>query len=313
MVSGFLGTVISLERAVAINRPWAYVVPALAGLGALALLAGLPASIGGMAAVLAAAGLVCIFAVLTSGEPSAHLGVMTAGASCWLGGAIVWLAGGGVATSAWWWVGFLVLTIIGERMELNRVRRLPAWGSACIFGLAMLLVAGLVLAYFRPDPGVRLIGATMLGAAVWLLQFDVARRTLSSRGLSRFVSVCLLSGFVWLGVSGVLAFWHGPQVAGPLYDAQIHTVFVGFVLSMIIGHAPVVLPAVLMLPLRYRPISYLPLFVLHATLLVRVTGDLIGNPALQRWGGVGNVAAVVLFVLLSVFSASRRADRRSPD
>ncbi len=61
-------------------------------------------------------------------------------------------------------------------------------------------------------------------------------------------------GHVWLGVAGGLALWLGPQWAGPLYDAQLHAVFVGFVLSMILGQAPVVFPSVLVLPLRYRPV-----------------------------------------------------------
>src|SRR5574341_761471 len=46
MISGFLGTLISLERAVALaarlKARWPYVAPAATGLGGLALLAGLP-------------------------------------------------------------------------------------------------------------------------------------------------------------------------------------------------------------------------------------------------------------------------------
>ena len=38
MISGFFGTLISLERAVALNRPVAYAAPALSTVGALALL-----------------------------------------------------------------------------------------------------------------------------------------------------------------------------------------------------------------------------------------------------------------------------------
>src|SRR5690606_36486974 len=42
MVSGFLGTLIAVERAVAMGRRVVYAVPLLTGLGALALLLGLP-------------------------------------------------------------------------------------------------------------------------------------------------------------------------------------------------------------------------------------------------------------------------------
>src|SRR5690242_17601442 len=42
MISAFFGTVISLERAVAVGRAWAYLGPAAAGLGGVLLLAGSP-------------------------------------------------------------------------------------------------------------------------------------------------------------------------------------------------------------------------------------------------------------------------------
>jgi len=42
MIAGFLGTVISLERAVALGRWWAYTAPALSAAGALALIASAP-------------------------------------------------------------------------------------------------------------------------------------------------------------------------------------------------------------------------------------------------------------------------------
>ena len=48
MISGFLGTVISLERAVAIGRWWAYSAPALSGIAAVTLIVGAPVLAGGI-------------------------------------------------------------------------------------------------------------------------------------------------------------------------------------------------------------------------------------------------------------------------
>lgn len=309
MVSGFLGTVISLERAVAIDRPWAFAVPATAALGALSLLFGLPWTYAALAGVVAAAGLAGLFGVLLARDPAVHTVVMAVGALAWLGGALAWLAGQPFATSAWWWAGFLVLTIVGERIELNRVRQLGPGGRRVLLSLVGLLVVALVVAHLAPPFGVRLIGAALVGCAAWLLRYDVARRTVRGEGLTRFVAVCLLAGYAWLGVAGALAIAYGAQWAGPAYDAQLHAVFVGFVLSMIFGHAPVVLPAVLMLRLSYRPIAYLPLLVLHVALVVRVIGDLAGAPAPRALGGIGTVAGVLLFVAFSGFSALAPAPR----
>lgn len=43
-------------------------------------------------------------------------------------------------------------------------------------------------------------------------------------------------------MSGALALMAGQQVAGPLYDAMLHTFFLGFVFGMIFGHAPIIFP-----------------------------------------------------------------------
>jgi hypothetical protein len=58
MISAFLGTVISLERAVALGRGWAYAAPAAAGIGGIALLAGAPLVVTQVLTVVAAAILV---------------------------------------------------------------------------------------------------------------------------------------------------------------------------------------------------------------------------------------------------------------
>jgi hypothetical protein len=63
--------------------------------------------------------------------------------------------------------------------------------------------------------------------------------------------------------------------AGPLYDAMLHTMFIGFVFSMIFGHAPVSIPAIMGIPIKYSPIFYVHLGLLHISLALRVTGDLL--------------------------------------
>ena len=60
MVCGFLGTLISLERAVALGRWWGYIGPLLAGLGSLALTVGLYPGLGMLLIALGGMGLVGI-------------------------------------------------------------------------------------------------------------------------------------------------------------------------------------------------------------------------------------------------------------
>ena len=41
--------------------------------------------------------------------------------------------------------------------------------------------------------------AALLGLAIWLMAFDIARRTIAASGLSRYMAACLLAGYAWLG------------------------------------------------------------------------------------------------------------------
>ena len=88
MALGFLGTLVSLERAVALGRWWSYAAPLAAGLGALAALAGAPGGLG--PALLTLAGLVLLAAhlVLQRMAPSAHNAVMGLGALAWSAAAV---------------------------------------------------------------------------------------------------------------------------------------------------------------------------------------------------------------------------------
>ena len=123
-------------------------------------------------------------------------------------------------------------------------------------------------------------------------------------------------GYVWLGAAGALLIITRSVAPGTSYDAVLHSVFVGFVVSMIFGHAPIVFPAVLGLPMPYTPAAYVPFAVLHVSVVTRVVGDLFEDVAqLRAYGALGNAIAILLFmatVIASIAwaSARRRSDRR---
>jgi hypothetical protein len=110
--------------------------------------------------------------------------------------------------------------------------------------------------------------------SAWLFRYDVARRTVRQGGLTRFMAVCLLSGYSWLALAGALALCSPGDMAGPAYDAMVHALFVGFVFAMIFGHAPVIFPAVLGGRMIFRSRFYVHLALLHVSLAMRVVGDL---------------------------------------
>lgn len=299
-VCGVIGTLISLERAVALGRLWAFVSPALAALGGLALLIGLPGALGAALITLGSGALLAVFAVILPRMPARFLITMALGALSWLCGNLLWLTGQPIALVVPWWAGFLILTIAGERLELGRLRQLPGWTLWIFSACVAALIAGLLLSMTAFDLGTRLAGTAMIGLAVWLLRYDIARRTIRKAGLPRYTAACILSGSVWLGVSGGIALIVGAQYAGPLYDALLHALFVGFVFAMIFGHAPIIVPAITRRPVAlYTPLLYGPLALLHLALAVRLIGDLLPDLATRQWGGVANEIAVLVFAALA--------------
>ena len=170
-----------------------------------------------------------------------------------------------------------------------------------LFAIAvLLLLAGLIIVPVNFDVGVRLAGTGMLALALWLLRFDIARHTVKKTGLTRFMAVCLLSGYVWLGIGGILSITFGGVTAGFQYDAILHTMYVGFVMAMIFAHAPIIFPAVLGKAVPYHPIFYSHLIALHLSLMLRVVGDLTLWLPARQWGGLLNAVAILLFVFNTV-------------
>ncbi|MFB3738110.1 MAG: hypothetical protein ACE14W_03995, partial [Candidatus Velamenicoccus archaeovorus] len=294
MVLGFLGTLISLERAAAIRRGWAFVAPAAAFAGASSLLLGAPLEVGGSLLALGGGVLVAVLVHLLRLQPTLHGGVLAAGAVLWVGGVGVWLAGRPLLDVVPWLGGFLVLTIAGERLELSRMSRLTPARRAAFLVACAVFVAGLVLSVGAFVPGLRTAGAGLVLLALWLGANDVARRTVRRPGLTRFIALALLAGYAWLGVAGVLWVRDAAVVAGPGRDAMLHALFLGFVMSMIFAHAPVIVPAVVGVAVPWRPAFYAHLALLHASLVLRVAADAAGAAALVRWGGLLNLVAVLV-------------------
>ena len=312
MVFGFLGTVISLERAVALRRAWGYLAPAGTIAGTTLLFAGVRQGVGELVLLLAGCVLAGLFVVIMRVHASAPTATLLLGVLLWIAGDALWLRGDPLVQVVPWWAGFLVLTIVGERLELAAMSRLTTFGRAAFVALTLLFLAGLAVSATDVDSGMRVGGAALLGYALWLARFDIARHTVRRHGLPRFVALALLPGYLWLGVAGALWLRDGAPVAGFAHDAGLHALFLGFVFSMIFGHAPVIFPGVLGVAIPFRRAFYLHLALLHAGLALRVGGDLAESYDAARWGGLLNATAIGLFLVATMGSAAHARLARSP-
>jgi hypothetical protein len=316
MVSGFVGTLIGIERAVALGPRWTFAAPALTACGTLALIVGFPAWVAPLLMTAGSMALMAVYAAIIWNQLALFTITMGLGAVAWFMGNGLWLAGRPIFSVASWWLGFLVLTIAGERLELSRLLQVSRASQVAFVAAITLLLAGLTLDGVATGAGARLTGLGLIALTLWLARHDIARRTVRQAGLTRFTAVCLLSGYVWLGVGGALALWFGAVIAGPQYDAVLHAVLLGFVFAMIFGHAPIIFPAVLGLPVPFRTAFYAHLTLLHFSIVLRLLGDLAALPAPREWGGLLNAAAVLLFLAntaRSVLQGRRTAARQATE
>jgi len=308
MIGGFFGTVVSLERAVALGRGWATAAPLASALGAVALWVGAPA--GWVAGLQLAAGAVLVAASvrLHRRQPQLHAQVLVVGAACWPAGTLAWIASGSVEAGIGLWISFLVVTIAGERLELSRFMP-PAPAARRVFvGLLALVVIASPGWGFAGAPARVALGAGYLLLAGWLLRQDVARRTAREAGLTGFIGRALISGYAWLAIGALLTI-AAALVPDPLrWDAALHALLLGFVMAMVFGHAPIIFPAVIRVRMPFHPGFYVPLALLHASLVLRVAGGLAGAPQWRAWGAVGNAIALATF-LASVAASVWRGRR----
>jgi len=301
MALGFVGTLVCLERAIALARPLGYLVPVLLGLGSLLLLAPVPLAVGRTTLVLGMLGMCGLYVPLWRRQRDDAVLVQALGAVLGLGAATMWLGGLEVAPMLPWLCGFLVLTIAGERLELARLAMGPAAGPTLML-LATGLLAATVASLMWPVAGYPLLGLSLVGLTSWLLHRDVARRTVRGVGLTRFMAASMLAGYFWLLVAGGTWVLHGEALDGGAYDVVVHATFLGFTISMIMAHGPVILPAVLRRPLPYRTVLWAPLVLLHASLVLRLwIGDALHARVAWQLGGALNVAALLLFFGLAAW------------
>src|ERR1700693_4176868 len=140
--------------------------------------------LGSFAPLLITAGsliMVAIFVVVWRRHASLFIATMTIGALAWTAGNVQWLGGAPIFRVVFWWLAFLVLTIAGERLELNRLLRpTRAVRREVVLAVAIVL-GGVVAATWWPEPGVRVLGVGLIALTCWLARHDVARRTVRQR------------------------------------------------------------------------------------------------------------------------------------
>ena len=160
-----------------------------------------------------------------------------------------------------WWLAFLILTIAGERLELSRFMP-PSPVATRLF--ARFWSSSQRVSPARAGPGAAWSSAPACSRCRCGWQAGHRPAHGARQGPDAFHRGRLLSGYVWLAVGGAVIVGAGGLAAGtPAYDAALHALALGFVFSMVFGHAPIIFPAVLRIRVPYHPSFYVPLALLH--------------------------------------------------
>lgn len=298
---GFVGTLVALERAVALGKLVGYLSPLLIGVGSLLLLTSLPRNFGKLGLLLGMAVLIWVYFPLWRRQRDNAVLVQMLGAGLGTGATLLWLGGLDMNLLLPWLVAFVVLTIAGERIELARIT-MGARAGRSVVQLSWGVTFGVVASLLWPQWGSITFGLSLLALTIFLASNDVARRTIKATGATRFMAACMLAGYVWLSVAAI-TWCFGFPASQARYDTVIHSTFLGFTLSMIIAHSSTILPAVLRRPLPYRKMMWVPAILLHAGLLLRIwIGDGLGYHGAWILGSIINIIALLLFFAFAIFT-----------
>lgn len=300
MVGGFLGSLIALEKVIPLKQNVFYVGPLVSAASIIAFWLGEFQVATGML-ILASVMFILVYGFYLRKQFNLYLVLAMVGACCWLIGNVMLLWKRFYPMAFPWWMGFLVFTIVSERLELSKFLPVSNTQRNWLLGFMGLFLLGLALPFH--GIGTYAAGLALAFVSVWLMRFDVVRLTLKKEGLMRFTAIALLCGYVALLLDGFFLILLKDASLG--YDIVVHTFFIGFVFSMIFAHGPIILPGVLGLSVKpYHPLFYLPLVTLQASLVMRIAADVTMLPyeyrAISGWLSMGSI--LLYFVLMLTFT-----------
>lgn len=308
MVNSFLASLIFLERAVSFRNRWILFIPFLNALSAVAFAFNLTAA-GQMCLIIGSIGFTGIILYFIFRFREAYYFVFLTGAFCLLAGNIILYKTNFYPGVVVWWMGFLLFTIVGERLELSRFLPLSDFKKMLLW----ICLSAVLLSVIWPFhmKGTIFLAVAFALTATWLLRYDMAKHSIRLKGQHRYSGLLLITGYFWLLITSGFLIFENRLAFG--YDAVLHSFFIGFVFSMIFSHAPIILPAVAKLHIKiYRPFLYVWFILLQVTLAVRVIADCVEDVTCRKLAGLSNGVVILLF-FISVASISKNELNNKPN
>lgn len=308
LICGFLGTLISLERAAALVKSWTYITPLFSAFSAILLIINAPPLLTKISACLASLFLIILYLKILANHISRASIIMTIAALDWFIGNLLWLKGYSVKELGLWWISFLILTIAGERLDLSRLLKTTKISNLLFLIIIILINLAAALSHSFPLFSLKIYGISLFSLSFWLIKNDIAKKNLNQKNLLKFISITLILGFLWLGLGGLIILFR--SIDYPYYyDAFLHSILLGFIFSMIFAHAPIIFPSLFSISINFTNLMYMPLILLHSSLIIRVVADLLNSFEGRKWMGLVNIIAVLAYIVLIKATTSMKKGR----
>ncbi len=310
IVGGFVAAAISIQRAATSGVRWILLVSLASIAGAVALL--FPASkLAGEISLLFSAILLSLFMLyLFIQDPQRHNLLMTLGALSWFVSNLFFLFNMPLRNVVPFWMAFVLFAMSGERMELSRFRKDAAPGK-WLFRISLLLMLPDALLHFFPGSPPSLLADRLFGLAcflfaAWLLYADEEIRYLDQMDLTRFTSMGVAAAYGWVAIVGLILMIYGCPERGYVYDAIVHSFFLGFFISIILAHAPSVIPSILKIRVRFTNWFYISLILMHFSVALRLLYDLAEVRDGQILAFYGNILSLSFFFIQLIASLRKK-------
>ncbi|HWI89824.1 MAG TPA: hypothetical protein VNT20_01060 [Flavisolibacter sp.] len=196
MVNSFLALLIFLERAVVFRNKLVLALPLFNALSVVAFAAGFPV-VAQLLFILCSSvfTLVCLYFIYRYKE--SYYFIFLIGAVCLLTGNVILYRTNFYPSAVTWWMGFLLLTIIAERLELSRFLKLTDFKRYILwFCLALVVVA---LLHPLQVQGNTFFAIAIAMNAIWLLKYDMARHSIKAKGHSNKVAGKIIPAYSLCG------------------------------------------------------------------------------------------------------------------
>ena len=241
--------------------------------------------------------LVVICVLLWRRTPASAVVIQGVGALAGLVGIALW----GFGLADWivvpWWLLFLVLSIVGERVQLTR----SAFGDASAHRVvveSILIFVTLAVTFIQPDLIYPFFGMGLVVLVIDVALHDASLKTADAEGETKFMAAAVLTGYAWAILAGILWVLYGPLEVGFPYDAVIHALTIGFALSMVMAHAPIIVPTITGRTLPYSPAVWVVWGLLQAGLVLRIVASTHALDWLWQAGGIMDITAILAFVVM---------------